>query len=312
GVGRPAARSLTKERENGGLFASLSDFARRFDPHGMNKRQLDTLIASGGFDTLSSNRAQTVAATETIVRIAQSERAERESGQSSLFAGSSRDTETLKLKPVDAWSPLEQLEKEFDAVGFYLSAHPLDGFAHPLDRLGVVPSSKLKERTARGGASRVRLAGVVVGKSERISKKGNRFAFVQLTDQSGVFEVTLFSEVLAVCRDLLEAGRMVLIAADVQLQEQEVRLTAQSVEALEEAVANSAAGLKIAIEDVEAVSAIKAILDQEGKGRGRIVLEVATDRAQRVVIDLADRYAITTAARHKILTIAGIGDVKDM
>ena len=86
---------------------------------------------------------------------------------------------------------------------------------------------------------RVKLAGIVIGKQERTSAKGNRFAFVQMSDQSGVFEVTLFSEVLATSRDLLASGKPLLITADARLEDDAVKLLAQTIQPLDVAAASA-------------------------------------------------------------------------
>jgi hypothetical protein len=142
---------------------------------------------------------------------------------------------------------MERLQNEFAAIGFYLSSHPLAAYEVSLKRLGVTRAADLPALLQRGTPGRIKLAGTVIDRMERTSAKGNRFAFVQCSDQSGAFELTVFSEVLSAKRNLLEAGQAVLISADGRLGRRQVKLMAQSVEKLEDAVANAAAGLRIVI-----------------------------------------------------------------
>src|SRR5260370_32983048 len=107
-----------------------------------------------------------------------------------------------------------RLKQEFERMGFYLWSHPLDAYGRSLERVGVVRSAELPARVAMGGSTRFKLAGIVVGKKERTSARGNRFAFLQMSDASGFFEVTVFSEGLAQSRSLLEAGQPLLVHAD--------------------------------------------------------------------------------------------------
>ena len=93
-----------------------------------------------------------------------------------------------QLMAVNAWGPLEQLQKECEALGFYLSAHPLDCFEPLLERLGVLPSTKLAEFQG----TQVSLAGIPTGIKQKLSKRGKRFAFVSFSDAYGSFEVLLF------------------------------------------------------------------------------------------------------------------------
>ena len=118
------------------------------------------------------------------------------------------------------------------AIGFYLSSHPLAQYEVSLKRLGVTRAADLPALLQRGVAGRIKLAGTVIDRMERNSAKGNRFAFVSCSDQSGAFELMVFSEVLSAKRNLLEAGQAVLISVDGRLDGEQVKLMAQSVEKL--------------------------------------------------------------------------------
>ena len=127
-------------------------------------------------------------------------------------------------------------------------------------RLGVVRFAELPARLAAGGAARFKLAGIVVARKERNSARGSRFAFVQMSDASGVFEVTLFSEVLAQSRELLDGGQPLLVTADVRAEEETLRLTAQHFEPLDRVVAQAAAGLKVLLGEAAALSPLKQLI----------------------------------------------------
>ena len=114
-----------------------------------------------------------------------------QSSQDSLFGGSDALDSSIRLKSFDDWSGMDRLREEFDALGLYLSAHPLDGYANHLDKLKVISANAMTEMIeSRNIKPRVNLAGSVTSKQVRISQRGNKFAFVQFTDQTGVFEVT--------------------------------------------------------------------------------------------------------------------------
>src|SRR5205085_911369 len=115
--------------------------------------------------------------------------------------------ERPSLPIVPDWPAVERLQNEFDAIGFYLSSHPLDPYAKSLERAGILRWVDLPAALAANSSSRFRLAGIVIGKKERTSARGNRFAFVQLSDTSGAFEVTVFSEMLSQARGLLDGGQ---------------------------------------------------------------------------------------------------------
>ncbi len=248
GVGEDAMISVVAERDKNGPFKDLYDFARRLDARTINKRQMESLAQAGAFDAFNSNRAQVLAGSEILLKYAAAVAEEKNSGQASLFGGAQQSLPVPEFPKADKWEPLEYLRHEFDAVGFYLSSHPLDNMTSQLERLRVVPSSKVHEALQSSPTSRLRMAGIVVRKQERTSQKGNRFAFVQISDAFGVYEVMIFSELLGQARDLLNAGTLILLSVDVDKKsEDELRFLAQSIEPLTQAVQNVTAKLNIQI-----------------------------------------------------------------
>jgi len=165
---------------------------------------------------------------------------------------------------------------------------------------------------SRRQTSRARLAGIVTSRRERTSARGNRFAFVQLSDSSGMYEATVFSDVLSAARDLLEAGQVVLLTVDVRTEEDSIRLTVQAVEPLDDAVARTAAGLRIYLRDPGPVESLKLLLDRERRGRGRVDLVLDLDNRREVEIALPGAWAISGATRAAIKAIPGILDVQDV
>ncbi|ACI98624.1 DNA polymerase III subunit alpha [Rhodospirillum centenum] len=311
GVGLPAMEAVVAERRANGPFRDIFDFARRVDTGAINKRMMEKLVCAGAFDALNAHRHQLFAGLDTIMRFAQSEAQQRESGMASLF-GASAALKTPDLPRIADWDPLEKLRHEFEAIGFYLSAHPLDGYGKALERLGVVRFADLAARVARGGSTRFKMAGIVVARQERTAKSGNRFAFISMSDSSGVFEVTLFSEALAPARELLEAGRAVLMLVDVQQNGEELRLTGSQVLPLEEEVARTAAGMRIVVKDETPLSTLQSVLKRLRPGRGRIQVAVEVDPMTEVEILLPQALMIDASSRAAIKSIPGVVDVQDL
>jgi DNA polymerase-3 subunit alpha len=311
-VGLAAMDALVAGRTANGPFKSLSDLARRLDPKQVNKRSLEFLTKAGAFDSLEPNRARVFAAIEGMLGIANAAAAERDGAQVSLFGGGGASLPELRLGTVADWPLHERLKFEFEAIGFYLSAHPLDAYAKGLERLGVIKSSELANRLAAGGSARVKLAGTVIAKKEINAKNGNRLAFVSLSDAGGTFEVTLFSEVLGVSRDLLESGQPLLVAADAGFKDDVLRITVQSVHSLPEQVAQAAAGLKITINDNTAVPGLMAAIGKEKKGRGRIGIVVDLGEEREVEIALPGFYNITANTRTAMQSLPGVTAVQEI
>ena len=207
---------------------------------------------------------------------------------------------------------MERLQNEFAAIGFYLSSHPLAAYERSLQRLGVTRAADLPALLQRGAPGRIKLAGTVIDRQERTSAKGNRFAFVQCSDQSGAFELTVFSELLGSKRNLLEPGQAVLVSADGRLDGEQVKLTAQTVEKLDDAVANAAAGLRIVISD-------------PGRARGRCARRSKASAAaaasrwscrcpddSEAEVTLPGTYSIAGGLRDTIGGLPGIAQVEEI
>jgi DNA polymerase-3 subunit alpha len=310
GVGRDAMSRLTEERQTNGPFKGLFDLAERLDQRVINKRLLESLAKAGAFDSLNRNRAQSFGAVEALTRHSQATHESRGSNQNSLF-GDDTAQRRPPLPKVPDWAPMERLQNEFAAIGFYLSSHPLAAYERSLERLRVTRAADLQALLARGVPGRIKLAGTVIDRQERTSAKGNRFAFVQCSDQSGAFELTVFSELLGSKRNLLEAGQAVLVSADGRLDGDQVKLTAQTVEKLEDAVANAAAGLRIELSDPAALEPLRKAL--EGKrGRGRVTLVVPMPDEAEAEVTLPSTYAIAAGLRDAIGGLPGVAQVEEI
>ncbi|MDR3521496.1 MAG: DNA polymerase III subunit alpha [Acidocella sp.] len=289
-------------------FKSLADFSARLDPRAATKGQLETLAKAGALDSILPNRAQVFALAETIIRRAQAQAEERESGQVGLFGGG--EPEAIRLPDIPDWPQTDRLIFEAEAIGFHISAHPLDMYAIALKRLGVVASSAI-ERWAQTG-SRIKLAGTMTAKKERITRTGSRMMWVTLSDMAGSFEVTLFAEVLNRSREILSEGTALLVTADVKIENEALRITAQDIGLLDEAASKAGAGLRIWLDRTEALPHIKALLDREGKGRGKIALvpKLGVERSLDVV--LPGLFNVSPRLAQALKMVPGVELVEDV
>jgi DNA polymerase III subunit alpha len=307
-VGAGAMQDLVRSRTK--PFASVADFASRVDPKLLNKMQIENLAKAGAFDSLEPNRARLVAGAEVVLRRAQTSAEERESGQIGLFGGAdTMAAEPLRLPAIPDWPQLEKLAYEAEAVGFHLSAHPLDTYGSVLKRLGVVPSSHIQER-ARAGAARLKLAGTVVNSKERPTRTGSRMASVMLSDAAGSYEVTLFSEVLSRAREMLTEGNALLVTAEARLDGENLRLTAQEIEGLERAAQGVGQGIRLWLEETAAVDHIRALLGREGRGKGRVVVVARTGQGQEVEVALPGGFNVSPRLMQAMKVLPGVAEVE--
>jgi DNA polymerase III subunit alpha len=311
GVGAAAMAAVVAERKANGPFKDLFDFARRLDVKSFNRRQFESLVRAGAFDALNRNRAQSFAAIDLLLRHANAAADDRQSHQESLFGAGEPAGRGPALPTVSDWASVERLQQEFAAIGFYLSSHPLDGYEKSLARVGVVRFAELSERLAAGGSTRYKLAGIVIGKKERSSAEGRRFAFVQMSDASGVYEVTVFSEVLAQSRALLDTSQPLLVTADIRAENDLLRLTAQKIEPLDRIVAQAAAGMKVVLGEAAALDGFRKLVRGETGGRGRVSVVVPLE-AREVEIALPGGFKVSPRMVAAVQALPGIVAVQEI
>ena len=301
--------ALVAERERKGPFTDLADFARRVEARQINRRQLENLTRAGAFDGLEPNRRRVFEGIDRLLSLAGTASDERASGQMGLFgAGGKGSGGDLALPETEDWPPMERLRQEFEAIGFYLSAHPLDAYGRALRRLRVTSAADVIARRQSGP---VNLAGTVIAKKERTSGKGSRFAFVQLSDTTGVFEVTVFSELLTQHRDLLVVGASLFLRAIAQAEGDAVRFTVQAIEPLEAAFEHADAEVVLRVGSAAPLDSMKSLLGDAGTGRTRITVVAVVNGHGEVEITLSGRYAVPPETLLRFRTLPGVLDIRE-
>lgn len=307
-VGAGAMEGVVQARKSGGQFKDLADFAGRLDTGLVNKRLIENLVRAGGFDSLHGNRAEMMAGAENILRHVQAGAEERNSDQTSMFAGEA-DRPELKLPKTEDWRQMERLEKEREAFGFFLSAHPLDAYMATLQAQGVITAKELDTLTSEDCRKPIRMAGTMAEKRERVSKSGNKYAFVRISDATGSFEAVVFSEVLVASRELMESGEPMLITLEAKIEDDQVRLMANKMTPLDEAVAARLDNLRVQLRDGAPMHEIKEIIEADGRGNGRILLVAEAD-GREVDVALPHRYAISPQTLGRIKDVPGVVDIR--
>jgi DNA polymerase-3 subunit alpha len=302
-VGDAAMCSLVEERKNNGPFIDIADFTQRVDSKVVNKRLMENLVKAGAFDSLEPNRRRVYESIALILRHSNAAALDRKSNQIGLFDAGDSPMTTLTLPSCADWSSTIRMKEEFDAIGFYLSGHPLDTYKKSLTRLKVRSSADIVRKGLSGPAI---MAGTVISKVERISGKGNRYAFVQLTDVSGIFEIMVFSELLSVNNELFEPGNSLLIKAGVQFNGDAPKFTANIVEPLDKVASKMQARLSIQINSSEPLANIRDALRNSESGRGEITFVAKLEDGREIDIKLRDSFEISPDLLLSIRNIPGI------
>ncbi len=325
GVG-PQAVELIVEARGDKAFTSLSDFASRVPPKALNKRVVESLAAAGAFDALEQNRARAFLGADAILAACQSQHEAETSGQQSLFGGIA-DAPNLMLPAAEPWLPAEKLQKEFDAVGFFLSGHPLDDYGVALKRLRVQSWAEFSN-SVKAGATAGKVAATVVSRLERRTKTGNKMGILELSDPTGRFEAVLFSEGLAQYRETLEPGAAVLLQLGAELQGEDIRARILSAEPLDAAAAKTQMGLRIFVKDTKPLPSIAKRLEASnarrdgprpnfGKGfaapersDGDVTLVMMLDLETEAEIRLPGAFKVSPQIAGAIKAVPGVVDVQ--
>jgi len=224
GVGESAVRSIMEEREKNGPFTSIFDFVQRVNLNACNKKNIESLALSGGFDSFPEIKREQYFAQnskgevflETLVRYGNKYQVDKAAQINSLFGGSDAiEVAKPEIPAAESWSDLERLEKERDLVGIYLSAHPLDDYALTLEYGCNTRMSELEDRQALINKDIV-MGGIVTGFREGMTKTGKPFGILKIEDYSGSAEIPLFGKDFVDFRKFGYNGMYLLIKAKCQ------------------------------------------------------------------------------------------------
>ena len=311
GVGEAAVRHIEQRRAEK-AFGSLEDFCERIDPRIVGKRVLESLISAGALDCFGHQRENMLAGLDRMMGLGARAAENAASGQHDMFAGGSDAVaEKLRLPAAEPWSSAEKLHREFQAVGFYLSAHPLDEHTEALKRMRVQNWADFSAAVKRG-ASAGRLAGTIVSKQERRIQNGaSRMGIVMLTDASGQYEAVLYAEDLLKYRDLLEPGNSVVITVAARDNPEGVRVRIQTVKLLgDEDAQASLKALRIFVRDASPLQSIAAQLPP-GQGEGQVsLIVIKPEGGGEVEVGLPGHYDLKEKLPNALRAIPGVVDVE--
>jgi DNA polymerase III subunit alpha len=309
GVGRQAVEAIVAARD-ATPFADLSDFANRMNPRALNKRVLESLAAAGAFDELEGNRARVFAGVDAILAAAQRAHDAQASGALQFSFAGPANAEAIRLPLIEPWPAAERLQKEFDAVGFFLSGHPLDDYAAALKRMRVQSWAEFT-RAVRAGAGAGRVAATVVARTERRTRTGSKMGILGLSDPTGHYEAVLFAEGLQQFRDLLEPGAAVLLTLSAEVQGDEVRARIQMAEPLDQAAAKHSNGLRVFLRDEAPIESVAKRLEGPRPGRsgnhhGEVALVLMLGEGTEVEVKLPGRFKVSPQIAGAIKAVPGV------
>lgn len=230
GVGEKAVEAVLEARKKNGRFVDLEDFATRVDMRSVNKRVFENFIKSGAFDAVGLSRAELFNRIDDVVKAAQVLQREEASDQIGLFSSTSvARSIPRRTSNVPEWPVNQRLALERQAIGLYLSGHPLDKYVRALDRLGVTPTIHVREG---GSKEQVRVGGVVTALRLRNTKKGDRYASFILEDSVGTIESIVWPNVYAQVGHLLVDDDPIVASGRTDVTEERCSFIIESIESL--------------------------------------------------------------------------------
>mgnify|MGYP003324340794 CR=1 FL=1 len=304
GVGDVGGKCIVEERERGGPFADFSDLVERVDGKAVNKRVLESLIKTGGFDALHPNRAALLADLDRAMGEAQLRRKDREAGQANLFdlMGGGAEEETPEQQEnfghnanleIPEMDNLQKLKFEKELLGFFLSGHPVDtlmGLGGLVDTLSQEQYANLTEKIS------FRLCGVVSEVERRYTKKDSKpWARFNLLAKEKDLSLPMFPEAYANFGSRLEEGELMVVTGVASVKDGEKRLTVDKVETIDECLGKTIEESTWLIDPTneDAASFLSDLHQESEKGRGRARVSVAfaeNGADDGMVVQLDDRF----------------------
>ena len=315
GVGEKAMEAMVAEREGGGPYKSLDDFAERIDPKLLNRRQLESLAAAGAFDGLNPDRPSVFAAAETILAHAAAAHDQRTSGQHGLFGGGGGSTGVARIRlPKDArWTLAERMAAEREAFGFFFSAHPVDAQRHLLTAHRVKSFAELSGMPLAEGRSSATMAGLIEGARWRVSAKGRRFLTATISDASGQYEATAFDdEPSADLESAAKSGACGLMTVELDRRpgDDTPRVTVKKFQPLENLAKRSRLTMMLTVADAAMIAAIARELAESRGGNGVIRASLPISEGREAVLVLGRDFRLDADLAARLTRVLGEGAVE--
>src|SRR5210317_1705092 len=262
-VGSEAIFNIVKERIKNGNFESINDFIKRVDPKDINKLQLEGLVKAGAFDNLNNNRQSIFNSIPNIITKSKNDFDNKVANQIDLF-GDNIEAENDIIENTKDWEFEERLSKEFEAVGFFISDHPLNQFKEIFDDYKIInyqnffDDDDIKENN---------IAATLLKVTERKTAKGNPYAVLKLTDLTSVFELFIFSDVLELNRESLREGSSLILTLTKTISSDEdktKRINVRKIASLKDLFNSSISEITLNLSSKSQLKEIQNFLDEKG------------------------------------------------
>ena len=298
---------INDEVHQNGNFKDLYDFAQRLDASVLSKKNLEFLAYSGTFDAIENNRNKVYQSINILSSISNAAMEKNSNNQDYLFDDEFENFSHIPLPEVDNWTNSESLEKEFTAIGFYLSGHPLNEYEQ------IIKDKKIKYYSdINSSETKYKIAGTISYVKERKSQRGRNFAFVGLTDENNQFEITLFSDVLFKVRNFLIPGLSIIAEVETQRNDNNLRLLTIDLFPLEELMKKNINVLKVYVNNPETILKIRDRV--EDKGNSKILVQISMNGKDQyqTELKLGNNFIVNPSVKASIKEIEGVLKIEEV
>ena len=303
-VGFDAISNVVKERLTNGEFKSINDFLNRVNPKDINKLQLEGLVKAGAFDNIEKNRQALFNSIPNFILKTKNIHENKAANQIDLFGADEEQDNEIVLN-IEDWKFEDRLSREFDAVGFFISDHPLNQFKEIFDDYKIVDYIKFNSDDNIKDAN---IAATLLKISERKTAKGNSYGVIKFTDLTSVFELFIFSDILELNREILIEGNSLIITLIKTISNDEnklKRINVQKIASLKDLFNKPVSEIAFNIKTVDDIDKISKLLNEEGITEVKINLETNDNNISFKLKNrrLIDRKAINLLRKDDISVI---------
>jgi DNA polymerase-3 subunit alpha len=262
-VGYEAISNVVKERKENGEFKSINDFLNRVNPKDINKLQLEGLVKAGAFDNINNNRQALFDSIPNFILKTKSIYENKAANQIDLFDSDEEQDNEIVLN-IEDWKFEDRLSREFEAVGFFISDHPLNQFKEIFDDYKIVDYAKFNLDDNIKDAN---IAATLLKITERKTAKGNSYGVIKFTDLTSVFELFIFSDILELNREALIEGNSLIITLIKTISNDESRfkrINVQKIAPLKDLFNKPVNEIVFNIKSIKDIDKISDLVDEEG------------------------------------------------
>jgi len=292
GCGIAVMQNIVDERNKNGKFKDIFDFFKRVKKFSISPRQIELLVFSGVFDSIHKNRRQIFESISTLQKAEM-----QKTNQKSLFENIEPDV--IELKNVEEWSLIEQLDLERRAIGFYLNEHPMDIYSDCLNKFNITRSRDFKESN-----SEITLAGILISKKEKLSKNGQKYAFLTISDQDNTFEVTIFPDSYSKYKELLTVGAPLIIEANLKIEADKPKLLGNTFQNIDSFIEHQKVFLLLT--DQSDIEELYNVLESIPDGQNSISFIVTKNNGKKIEIETKYKKKLSIENRKIISNIKGV------